>query len=82
MFITNIAWLGSGKIGVVKTINDFKEINYYIASRESFGRFGEDVDAQTVANWGNSLDPIVGELIVTRLGRPYNLDVGENNEKD
>jgi hypothetical protein len=64
MKILSSFWFSPGGsmhvIGIVKTINDMKEIKYYIGT--SIGA-GQDEDSQYIANYGAHFPSEVGEKL-------------------
>lgn len=61
MTITDAIWYcGTTNVGIVKVLDKYDGIKYYIAAVEGKD---EEVDRQFVASWGSTFDPAAGKIL-------------------
>lgn len=72
--ITHVAWMAVGDVGVVRTETEYDGTKFYIKSFHRINAGDERHDAISTAQWGYSLPTDVGQLIIDRIGKPFELE--------
>ena len=72
MKVTNVAWLNGGKIGVVQNEDKYKGLRYYIKAVSSLD---EEECVKDIVELGHQIHSDIGELIISRYGYPYKMEI-------